>query len=689
MQLIDKAETKNCYGYLSKVYNILSINYIELRDTVPSLQYARKALFYAKKTNDDVLLIAAYNNLAASYSHKKSEWPKALDYFKKSLVLARKVNDSTFLDPALNIAELFRLMGNYDQMPAYLNEAENSLNKKNIQYDDPRIYLNILWGDYYLYTNKQKAGLKYYDLAYKSILKDSIRILAIDFFDKYANSLKTAGNFEKAYEVQKQLQFFELQASKIEAEESLLIAKAKAEAEEYKRQRDKAEFKQQLADQNLKRKNTEAILLGALLVLLFIFMGFLVLSMRARKKMIKNLQRNNLALKRARDTAEKSNAAKAAFFSTLSHEMRTPLYGVTGIVSLLSKSKDMEGHDDELKSLQFSAGHLLDIINDLLDISKLENNTFKLNERPLNLRMLVREIVSSVDQYHSLQRSTVHTQFDESLPNYVLGDSRRLSQIMLNILSNAIKFTKNGDIWIGLKSKKLDGSKHRVDFNIEDNGIGMDEESQKMVFEEFNQLNSSNVDERKGTGLGLSIVKKILERMNSAIFVRSEKGVGTAFSFSIDFEEATLLEVFELSSRQNPKNKQQESDVLRGASVLIVDDNKINRMVTKKILAEKHAEAFEATSGEEALKMIAKCNFDLVLMDINMPGINGFDTTKEIRNMGKSMPIIALTAADASYIQGKVKACGMDDAIIKPYSMDEFMKVLNLHLSLDKKTARV
>ena len=418
-------------------------------------------------------------------------------------------------------------------------------------------------------------------------------------------------------------------------------------------------------------------------------MILLVIGTRSRKKLIRHLQGSNLELKKAKDDAEKSNAAKAMFFSTLSHEMRTPLYGVTGIVSLLSKSESFKDHEEELNSLNFSAGHLLDIINDLLDISKLENNTFKLAERPLNLKMLVREIVSSIDQYQSGQNSQIHLDFGESLPNYVLGDARRISQVMLNILSNAIKFTKNGDIWINIKSDKIADKRHRVHFSIEDNGIGMDTEAQKTVFDEFSQLGESGGAQLSGTGLGLPIVKKILARMNSTIKLESYKGVGTTFSFDIDFEEATLLEVFELSSRQGSKGKRKDQDTINGAEVLIVDDNKINRMVTRKILTEKNAEVSEARSGEEAVKLLGKRSFDLILMDINMPVMNGFETTKTLREQGHTMPVIALTAADAGYIESRIKACGMDGSIIKPYSMDEFIKTLNLHLSLNKKPTEV
>jgi len=687
LNIIEKAEEKKCYDYLFDAYNLLSRSYIDLRDTVPAQRYAKKALSYAELSKNDTLLADAYNNLAAFYVNDEKDHAKAMDLYKKSLVLARKIKDSSFLNAALNIAELYRNMGNYKAMPKYLQEAANSVNKINIQYDDPRIYLDILWGDYYYHNNKEQCALKHYEQAYERVEKDSIRLLAIDFYGRYADRLSAQQSYQKAFEVEKRLLYHEQVAYSIESEESLLNAKANAQMQAYKRQRNEAKLQQQLADQNLKRKSREGLLLGILLVLLIIFIGYLFLSTRFRKSLIISLKKNNIALQKAKNIAEKSSAAKAHFFSTLSHEMRTPLYGVTGIVSLLEKSPHFKSHKEELSSLQFSASHLLDIINDLLDISKLENDTFELQNRPFNLRNLVKEIVNSVDHYAADQKSTVHLEVSPSVPNYLIGDSRRLSQVLLNILSNSMKFTKNGDIWVYIESTKKEAGSYDMAFSIKDNGVGMDEKSQRLIFNEFSQVGNEIEDqERQGTGLGLPIVKKILEKMKSAIHLESERDVGTQFRFNITFEEATLLQVIEFSSSQKYKAKKDKEHTVRGISFLIVDDNKINRMVTSKILIERGAKTAEASSGKEAIEKVKEEHYDLILMDINMPVMNGFETTLELRRLNIQVPIIALTAADASYMEKRIKTNGMSGAIIKPYSMDEFMKVINEHLSTNKKT---
>lgn len=686
LKVIEKAEEKQCFEYLFYTYNILSISYTDLRDTVPALLYAKNALSYAELSKNDTLLAYAYNNLAAFFVFNEKDYNKAMVLYKKSLVLNRKIKDSSFLNAALNIAELYRNMGNYKAMPKYLQEAASSVNKKNIQYDDPRIYLDILWGDYYYQNNKEQRALQHYEQAYERVEKDSIRVLAIDFYGRYADRLYAQQSFQRAFEVEKRLLYHEKVAYSIESKESLLKAKAGAQMQEYERQHNEARLQQQLTDQNLERKSRESVLLGILLVLLIIFIGYLFLSTRSRKSLIVSVSRNNRALKKAKNLAEKSSASKAHFFSTLSHEMRTPLYGVTGIVSLLEKSPNFKSHKEELSSLQFSASHLLDIINDLLDISKLENDTFELQNKPFNLRNLFKEIVNSVEHYGADQKSEVHLEVSPSVPNYLIGDSRRLSQVLLNILSNSMKFTKNGDIWVQIDSTKKEAGSYDIAFSIKDNGMGMDEKSQGLIFDEFSQVGNEIEDQkRQGTGLGLPIVKKILEKMKSAIHVESEKNVGTQFRFDITFEETTLLQVIEFSSSLKYKAEKDKEHTIRGISFLIVDDNKINRMVTGNILKERGATTAEASSGKEAIEKFKKSNYDLILMDINMPVMNGFETTQELRKLNVKVPIIALTAADASYIKKRIKTNGMNGAIIKPYSMEEFMKVIDKHLSSKKK----
>lgn len=673
--LINEAEKRNESGFLFHGYNHLSITYDQLQDSLPALDYAKKALHFAKLSQNDTLIAWGYNNLAASLAEYPETRDQALSYYKESLKIQRNLNDGEFLDAALNIAELYRDEKKYTMMYPYLKEAQKSYDDDYIYYDDPLVYLNILWGDYYKGLDFPDRALSYYNKAYDLTEEKNMDYLALDFYSRFADFLTEYGKPKQALEVYKRYFFYFKNKELVTSKETFQLAQAHMEAEELRRARNDAELKQQILDQDLQRKKTQSVLLGSIIGLMVLFLAYLFYSERLRLGLIKNLKLNNKHLKSAKDQAEKSERSKTKFFSTLSHEMRTPLYGVTGIISILEKKEAFKEYKDEIGSLKFSADHLLDIINDLLDLSKLEDDNFELIEKPFNVKLLVEELVGSFQQ-NSLKNSNckIICDVDSSMPNYVVGDSRRISQILLNILGNAVKFTPKGIIAIRLRSKMLSTGKYKIQFEVEDNGIGIPKEKHESIFDEFSQLDDLQ-SENKGTGLGLPIVRKLLNKMGSDIALKSEPGQGSIFTFTIEFAEATLLQVI---GKREAKNSKSDSELtnLKDLRILIVDDNKINRLVTRRVLENQNATTFEAQNGEEALERARKHHFDMILMDINMPGMNGYETTKAIRVFDKSTPIIALTAAEASYVKQKVKESGMNDVITKPYNLKKFSDVI-------------
>ena len=681
--LITEAKQKNDNRYLFHGYNYLSLTYDLLSDTIPALDYAEKALHYAKLSKNDTLISWGLNNLAASLAYFPKRKNEVLKLYKESLVIQRRLNDGEFIDAALNIAELYRDDGNYTMMYPYLKEAQDSYDPESLYYDNPKAYLDILWGDYYKGLQFDNKALSYYKSAFELVEAGKMEYLALDFYDRYAKFLAENNKPEEAYAVHQRYFDYYSHKERTKATETVQLAQARLEAEELRRERNDAKFKQEILDQNLKRKKTQSVLLGSIIGLMVLFLAYLFYSEKLRLGLIKNLKVNNKHLKKAKERAEKSERAKTKFFSNLSHEMRTPLYGVTGIVSLLEKSEAFKDYKEEIGSLKFSADHLLEIINDLLDLSKLEDESFKLVKKPFNIKLLAEELVTSFEQ-HSLKNSNckIICDVDASIPNYVVGDSRRISQILLNILGNAVKFTPKGVIALRLKDHLLSSGKHAIYFEVEDNGIGIPQEMHESIFDEFSQIDEKSTA-NKGTGLGLPIVRKLLLKMGSDIALKSEPGRGSTFSFVIEFKEATLLEV--IGKRKKEESEDAEAFVadLTNQRVLIVDDNKINRMVTRRVLERQHAEVFEAQNGEEALALTQKSHYDLILMDINMPGMNGYETSKEIRAFDKEIPIIALTAAEAEYIRKKAKEYGMNDVITKPYNLSQFSKVIVKELKIN------
>ena len=680
-QLIKDSEKEKNYTYLFHGYNLLSINHANLRDSVPSLNYSRKALYYAKLAKNDTLISWAYNNLAADLSSNKETQHQALEYYKKSLKIQRRLNDGEFYDAALNLAELYHKMGNYQLMHQYLEEAQQSYNPDYVYYDDPLIHLEILWGDYYVALKSENKALKSYNRAYELIEKQKIDYVAIDFYERYAQFLKDQNYVDKAYEVYKQFLIYYKDQERLKDKETYQLAQAKFEAAEARRERNQAEMQQKILDNDLQRKKVQSILLGSIIVLMVLFLAYLFYSERLRLGLIKNLKRQNANLERAKTRAEKSEQAKTRFFSTLSHEMRTPLYGVTGTITIFENNPELKKYQEEISSLRFSADHLLEIINDLLDISKLEDDSFSLVQKSFNIKMLVEDVINSFDRNRLRNANCrLNCVIDRNVPNYVVGDARRIKQVLLNIIGNAIKFTPKGEVTLRLTSQYPKSGKHQIRFEIEDNGIGIPREKQDAIFDEFSQLDEIQPRDAKGTGLGLPIVRKLLQKMGAEISVESEPGRGSIFSFELLLEEATLLQVANNQTKKTVRPFVEMPVDFKGKTFLVVDDNRINRMVTNRILTNFKAEVKEASDGKEAIELVRNQNYDLILMDINMPGLSGYQTTQLIRQFEPDVPIIALTASVENYVSQRAMECGMNDVITKPFNNQKFFNAISQQL---------
>ena len=299
-----------------------------------------------------------------------------------------------------------------------------------------------------------------------------------------------------------------------------------------------------------------------------------------------------------------------------------------------------------------------------------------MQQLPFNIKNLVSEVINSFSFAMNQNKNKAHQEIDPKIPEILMGDSVRLSQILMNLIGNAIKFTESGNIWVRLKSVNQEGKKHTIQFSIKDDGIGISKDKQEAVFDKFVQLRPIEKN-YQGTGLGLSIVKRLLLLFDSDITLKSEENKGTEFIFEIKFEESK-----ELSVKDAPLAKNAIDIVNK--KILIVDDNKINRVVTKRILQAKGYQCDVSEDGFSALALLKENNFDLILMDINMPEIDGIETTKRIRLFNKKTPIISLTAVEEDQIKDKIYEAGMNDFIIKPYDLAEFHQIIlkNLYVNI-------
>ncbi|MAN59653.1 MAG: hybrid sensor histidine kinase/response regulator [Flavobacteriaceae bacterium] len=431
--------------------------------------------------------------------------------------------------------------------------------------------------------------------------------------------------------------------------------------------------------QNDLDKKNKSIIFGqmttGLSIALIVILSLLTLSLyknnNLRAKANNLLQDKNVELELAKEKAEKASLAKAQFLSTITHELRTPLYAVTGLTHLLLEEDPKEHQKEHLNSLKFSGEYLLSLINNILDLNKLEANKVEMEKTTFNLKKRINDVLIALRKSADDRKNKLHLEYDESIPDKLVGDPLKLSQILINLIGNSVKFTQNGDVTVRIQKMEEKKNKVLLHFEIEDSGVGISKKKQKSIFETFSQGSLQINRKFGGTGLGLSIVKNLLELMNSKIHLESQLGKGSKFHFNIAFEISE-----ELQEDKNPRNIIYDVDyiALEGKSILVVEDNKINQMITKKIVEKNKMKCMVADNGMEAIKIVKENNFDVILMDIHMPGISGIEATQKIREFDKNIPIIALTAVTIDENLDDFYRAGFNEIIPKPFKTEEFFE---------------
>ncbi len=433
---------------------------------------------------------------------------------------------------------------------------------------------------------------------------------------------------------------------------------------------------QQLKSLKLGRLTT--ILSIALITILSLLTLSLYKNNNLRARANELLQNKNTELILAKENAERASEAKVQFLSTITHELRTPLYAVTGLTHLLLEESPTPNQKEHLNSLKFSGEYLLSLINNILDLNKLEANKVELENTSFNLKKRINDVLIALGKSAKDRNNKLHYKFDDSIPQKLKGDPLKVSQILINLIGNSIKFTQNGDIWIRVKPISRIESKIVLNFEIEDNGVGISEKKQQTIFENFTQGSVQINRKFGGTGLGLSIVKNLLSLMDSEIKLESKLGNGSKFLFDLTFE------IFEEKSTDYLEEaKKIDYGILIDKHILIVEDNKINQLITRKILEKNKIKCDVADNGDIAVNKAKESSFDLILMDIHMPGISGIEATKQIREFDKEIPIIALTAVTLDDNLDEFYDNGFNDIIPKPYKTEEFFT--KLHKALAKK----
>jgi len=380
----------------------------------------------------------------------------------------------------------------------------------------------------------------------------------------------------------------------------------------------------------------------------------------------------------ARRKAEDAAQSKQIFMSTMSHEIRTPLNEVIGITNLLLQGNPREDQMDYIKALKFSGNHLLTLVNDVLDYNKMESGKIIFEQTQFNLSDFLDEIMRS----YSFRSKAKSLSFDikkvNDLPSEVIGDPIRLNQILSNLLSNALKFTIHGSIHVIVKELNRTAGQSTMEFTVNDTGIGIPKDKHVFIFDSFTQAASDTTRHFGGTGLGLAICKKLIELQGGSIFVESEPQRGSTFRFVLTFG------VPEKGNQSRITEIQESFSGLEGKKVLIAEDNKINFFVANKFLIGWGITVTHAENGQIALDILAKQDFDLILMDLHMPVMDGIEATRIIRKSDnpkiKNIPIVALTAAIMSESHDKIEDLKINDYVLKPFKPHDLFERILKHV---------
>ena len=380
----------------------------------------------------------------------------------------------------------------------------------------------------------------------------------------------------------------------------------------------------------------------------------------------------------ARKKAEEAAQSKQLFMSTMSHEIRTPLNEVIGITNLLLQGNPREDQMDYIKTLKFSGNHLLTLVNDVLDYNKMESGKIIFEQTQFNLSDFLDEILRS----YSFRAKAKNLSFDikkaNDLPSQVIGDPIRLNQILSNLLSNALKFTLFGSIQVIVKELNRTNNQSKMEFTVTDTGIGIPKDKHSLIFDSFTQASSDTTRHFGGTGLGLAICKKLIELQGGTITIDSEPEKGSTFAFVISFGISE-------KGVQGPTSEVPESFIgLEGKKVLVAEDNKVNFFVANKFLVGWGILVTHAENGQIALDILDKEDFDLILMDLHMPVMDGIEATRIIRKSDipriKDIPIVALTAAIMSESHDKIDDLKINDYVLKPFKPHDLFERILKHV---------
>jgi signal transduction histidine kinase len=663
------------YSYAAKAYNIIGLNYEEFSDLNKAIYYYERGIICAYKANDIQLLDFLHNNLGNVYFFRLNNPRKGLKYYIKCYEYSKQNGVKTDIAYAeVNIADANMQLGDFKTAKVYLDRIY-TLAKDSKDFEILVTYHSLL-GKYYSNMNDEKKAAFNYQIVINKLKvgdKNFIKANELELYDELYSFYK------KYNDVPKALRFLEMHDSlqdvvyMKERNQEIKFSGSSIDVIEMNNKIQKSESEKKVQDQKIISSNKVLKITLFFAGILFIFLIYMFKNYLDYRKLNKKLFESNEQLKIANVKSEEASLLKSQFLSNVSHELRTPLYGVIGMADIIESEHEELKKNKYFNALKFSSNYLLSLINDVLNVYKIEDTKFELIYDNVEIRKEISVIREALGIIAKSNKNKLNIEVSDDVPQFIKTDLTRFSQILINLISNSLKFTKKGIVSIKLQLLDDKGSR-KIQIQIEDNGIGIPEGYLEKIFEKFVQVDVNLNEQYKGTGLGLSIVKRLVDLFKGEISVTSKINEGSVFTVKIPYIEADkeiLIKQNSNTSATNCKNH---------LKILIVEDNKINQMVTKKLLDKSEHTCKIAENGIEAIKLVEKYKFDLILMDIHMPVLNGFEASKKIREIGVLTPIIALTASDKNEIINEMAINGINDVLVKPFEIKDLQLIIEKHV---------